>query len=93
MGNEIRNVGDSSTSKNPHATLRVVNAELKAAGFYQGLRLCFQKWPLAAAFRIDWRRARLAAGNGVGSFHYSAGEKRRGLSSRLIVGMAGEGLI
>lgn len=74
-------MGGSSTNKNPRAMLRVVNAELKAAGFHQGPRLCFQKWPLAAAFRIDWRQARLAIGNGVGSFHYSAGEERLELTT------------
>lgn len=48
--------------------LRVLNEDLKAVGFHQGLRLCFQKWPLMAACRMDWRGARLVARNGVGSF-------------------------
>lgn len=65
----------------------------KLQGLHWGLTWCFPKCPLAAACKMDWRRVRLAAGNGVGSFCYSEEEKHSVLSSQLTGALAGEGPI
>ena len=82
-----RDVGSSDT-ENPCATLRAGNADLKSVGLHQRLRTCFQKWPLAAACRLDGRGARKPCWG----LRWNAGEKPRGLSSQLTAAVARKGL-